>query len=299
MAYDAEDRAARRRRSAIYDKSFELTEARSTVRPTIASRAASRQVQGGSITRSVSVIIPTHDRFESLLAAIASVRSQTHRDLELIVVNDGSSDPAYDSTRPDDVTWIDLPVPTRVSCGRACPGHVRNAGLARASGDFVAFLDDDDEWLPAKLSKQLDAMAASGLRMSCTEALVGDGPMVPGSRYPVYHREFFRGFCVDHYRKTGRRWPGHLPDVFTRDFIIEHNFIITSSVVVDRRLLHETGGFECLPRGEEDAELWLRCLERTNCLHLNEPLVYYDGRGLVPPQHDSLHRRILRRVRVR
>jgi hypothetical protein len=87
--------------------------------------------------------------------------------------------------------------------------------------------------------------------------------------------------------------------VFTRDFIVEHNFIITSSVVVDRRLIHETSGFECLPRGEEDAELWLRCLERTDCLHLNEPLVYYDGRGLVPPQHDSLHRRILRRVRVR
>jgi glycosyltransferase involved in cell wall biosynthesis len=251
------------------------------------------------VTPSVSVIIPTHDRFESLLVAIASVRSQTHRRIELIVVNDGSSDTAYESGRPEDVTWLDLPVPTSVSCGRPCPGHVRNAGLARASGDFVAFLDDDDAWLPTKLSKQLDAMATSGRRMSCTEALVVEGSMVPGRRYPIYHREFFRSFCVDHYRKTGRRWPGRLPDVFTRDFILEHNFIITSSVVVDRELLDETGDFECLPRGEEDAELWLRCLERTDCLHLNEPLVYYDGRGLLPPEHDALRRRILRRMRVR
>jgi glycosyltransferase involved in cell wall biosynthesis len=264
-------------------------------RVAISIAASSR---GNSITRSVSVIIPTHNRFERLLAAVASVQNQTHGDVELIVVNDGSSDPAYGSGRPEGVTWLDLPVPTVVSCGRPCPGHVRNAGLARAAGDFVAFLDDDDAWAPTKLYKQLDAMAASGQRMSCTEALMGDGPMVPGKRYPIYHREFFRTVCVEHYRKAGRRWPGRLPEVFTRDFILGHNFIITSSVVLERDLLHETGGFNCLPRGEEDEDLWLRCLERTDCLHLNEPLVYYDGRGQARPKRDALHRRIVNRVRA-
>lgn len=216
----------------------------------------------------------------------------------MIVVNDGSSDPAYGSGRPEDVTWLDLPVPSSVSCGRPCPAHVRNAGLARASGDYVAFLDDDDAWLPAKLSAQLDGMAASGQRMSCTEAFIGDGPMVAGERYPIYHREFFRAVCVNHYRETGRRWTGRLPEVFTRDFILGHNFIITSSVVVDRELLQETGDFKCLPRGQEDSDLWLRCLEHTDCLHLNEPLTYYDGRGLARPEREALHRRIVSRVRA-
>lgn len=247
----------------------------------------------------VSVIIPTHNRFASLLAAVASVKRQTHGNVEVIVVNDGSSDPAYYSTRPVDVTWLDLPKPTTITCGRPCPGHARNAGLSLASGDVVAFLDDDDLWLPEKLSRQLRAMARTGHRMSCTDGLMGDGPMRPRSRYPVYLREYFGDFCVEFYERTGRHWTGRLPDVFTRDLVRDHNFIITSSVVVERALLDETGGFNCLPKGQEDVDLWLRCLERVDCLHVHEPLIYYDGRlGLARRKRDArLHRRIARRLR--
>jgi glycosyltransferase involved in cell wall biosynthesis len=243
----------------------------------------------------VSVVIPTYNRFASLLAAIASVKAQTHTNVEIIVVDDGSPDPAYHSVRPDGVTWVDLPAAS--VCGRACAGHTRNAGIALASGEFVAFLDDDDAWLPEKLSKQLAAMARSGYRMSCTEALMGDGPMVTGAQYPVYHREYFREFCVNFFEKTGREWTGRLPDVFTLQLIREHDFIITSTVVADRALLDEAGGFKCLPHGQEDDDMWLRCLEHGDCLHLNEPLVYYDGRLAMYKREAMLHRRILRRLR--
>ena len=95
----------------------------------------------------VSVIIPSYNRFVSLQAALASVFRQSHSNLEAIVVNDGSSDPAYYSARSDRVRWVDLRPPTRETCGRPCPGHARNAGIALATGDYVAFLDDDDAWL--------------------------------------------------------------------------------------------------------------------------------------------------------
>jgi glycosyltransferase involved in cell wall biosynthesis len=249
-----------------------------------------------SVLDLVSVVIVTYNRWPRLLAAIDSVKAQTHPNVEIIVVNDGSPDPAYyDSERPDGVTWVDLPAEN--VCGMACAGHTRNAGIALARGAYVAFLDDDDEWLPEKLSTQLAAMARSGHRMSCTEAFMGDGPMVPGAKYPVYHREHFREFCVDFFERTGRTWTGRLPDVFTLDLIREHDFIITSTVLIDRALLEETGGFKCLPHGQEDDDLWVRCLEHVDCLHLNEPLVYYDGRLAKYKREAMLHRRFLRGLR--
>lgn len=247
--------------------------------------------------RTVSVVIPTSNRFVNLQAALASVTAQTHRNLEVIVVNDGSTDARYDAYRPEGIVWVDLPVPTKVSCRRPCPGHARNAGLALATGDLVAFLDDDDAWLPEKLARQLSAMEQGSWRMSCTEGLMGDGPMVPGARYPVYHREFYESFCVSLYEETGRVWKGRLPDVFTRELIADHNFIITSSVVVERQLLHETGAFKCVPIGQEDYDLWLRCLDHVDCLHLNEPLTYYDGRLAKRKRDAMFHRRALRGLR--
>ena len=246
----------------------------------------------------VSVIIPSYNRFVSLQAALASVFRQSHTNLEAIVVDDGSSDPAYYSARSDRVRWVDLKPPTRETCGRPCPGHARNAGIALATGDYVAFLDDDDAWLPEKLSRQLSAMTQSGYRISCTEGLMGDGLMASGRRYPVYHREFYSNFCIGLFERTGRAWTGRLPSVLCRDLIAAHNFIITSSVVVDRGLLRDAGPFRCLPPGEEDYDLWLRCLEHVDCLHLDTPLTYYDGRLTKRRRETPLHHRILRRIRA-
>src|SRR5262249_37649013 len=99
----------------------------------------------------VSVVMPTHDRADTVARAVQSVLVQTFQDLELIVVDDGSTDntsavlaaladPRLRVLRLDD------------NCGVS---HARNIGVGAARGELLAFLDSDDEWLPEKLAAQV------------------------------------------------------------------------------------------------------------------------------------------------
>ena len=113
----------------------------------------------------VSVIIPTYNRFEYVLNAIESVKNQTYKDVEVIVVNDCSTQQQYYTDHPqlmgDNVFLTNLPKNSRDVFGIVSPGgHARNIGMMLASGDYIAFLDDDDYWLPEKLEKQISQMEA-------------------------------------------------------------------------------------------------------------------------------------------
>lgn len=106
----------------------------------------------------VSVVIPTYNRASMVGKAICSALDQTYRDIEVIVVDDGSTDntaevvAAFGDDRLRYVRLID----------NRGHGAARNTGIDFASGDYVAFLDSDDEWLPRTLERQLEAMRAAG-----------------------------------------------------------------------------------------------------------------------------------------
>ena len=107
----------------------------------------------------VSAVIPTRGRPELLLRAVRSVLAQTLREIEAVVVIDGqdlATERALEALAREDgrVRVIALPV----SVGGS---DARNRGVAEASGKWIAFLDDDDEWLPGKLEAQIEAVAAS------------------------------------------------------------------------------------------------------------------------------------------
>lgn len=101
----------------------------------------------------MSVIIPTHNRADFLLKSINSVLRQTYRDIELIVVDDGSTDETLQVVSGLADRRVRL---VRHEYKRG-PSAARNSGLRNANGQYVAFLDSDDEWLPEKLQKQIDA----------------------------------------------------------------------------------------------------------------------------------------------
>lgn len=107
----------------------------------------------------VSVVMPVYNSAATLGAAIRSVLTQTHSDLELLVTDDKSSDGSMDLLMEfarQDERVLPVSAPERGGAGRA-----RNLAIERARGDYVAFLDSDDMWLPEKTERQI-AFAAAG-----------------------------------------------------------------------------------------------------------------------------------------
>lgn len=107
----------------------------------------------------VSVVMPVYNSAATLGTSVRSVLTQTHSDLELLVTDDASSDGSMDLLR--EFARQDARVLPEVAPERGGAGRARNRSMKRARGDYVAFLDSDDLWLPRKLERQV-AFAASG-----------------------------------------------------------------------------------------------------------------------------------------
>lgn len=225
----------------------------------------------------VSVIIPTYNRFQYLLNAISSIKSQTYKNIEIIVVNDKSTQPEYYAHDFGDIQIIHLPENTKQLFGYACAGYVRNIGIARSTGKYIAFCDDDDIWFPDKVEKQIIAMKTSGCRMSCTEGFHGNGQYNPNLTYPKYNKEYHLETIQNIYIKNNSNLMNNgYPSIWTFDFLRIHNCVITSSVIVEKQLVKYVNGFPCINRAEYYS-LWLKLLQYTNAVYVDEPLFYYDG----------------------
>jgi glycosyltransferase involved in cell wall biosynthesis len=197
----------------------------------------------------VSVIIPTHNRAALLREAVASVKAQTYRDFEILVVDDASTD----DTREVLAAWREVRV-LRHACRRGVAA-ARNTGIDAARGEWLAFLDSDDLWLPAKLARQMaHHQDQPHLLISQTdETWVRRGVKV---NKPAAHRKV-----------AGRIF---LPS-------LERCLISPSAVILNRRLLEAHGGFdEDLPAAE-DYDLWLRLTWRYEVGLVDEPLAIKRG----------------------
>lgn len=130
----------------------------------------------------VSVVIGTRNRSDLLERTLRSVLWQTHGELEVIVVDDGSTDDTAElvARHPD---------PRVALVRQGQPGGVaraRNAGIARARGRYIAFTDDDDLWAPTKIATQLRAICSTrGARWSCTSTVVVDTALRPVQWQPA------------------------------------------------------------------------------------------------------------------
>ena len=105
----------------------------------------------------VSVIIPTHNRAEFLRCAIESVLRQTFTDLEIIVSDDKSTDHTQEVVKG----FKDMRIKYIFNDGHNGPSATRNKGILASEGEYIAFLDDDDEWLPDKLQRQVEILGKS------------------------------------------------------------------------------------------------------------------------------------------
>src|SRR5690625_1939783 len=114
----------------------------------------------------VSVIMPVHNAGSMLGPSVRSVLRQTHTDLELLITDDGSTDDSWEQIQAfaaDDDRVRPRRTPTSQGAARA-----RNAAITRARGNFVAFLDSDDMWLPEKLERQVEFAQSTGTLLTFT-----------------------------------------------------------------------------------------------------------------------------------
>ena len=194
---------------------------------------------------SVSVIIPTCNRARLLPRCLDSVLSQELQPLEIIVVDDGSTD----STR--DLVRRDYPGVTLIPQENTGVSAARNAGIGAAGGDWLAFLDSDDAWLPAKLDRQMQTVTESrDIDVVHTDEIwIRNGVRVnPHSKHRKYGGSIFR-HCLP------------------------RCVISPSSVMIRRRVFDRVGLFdETLPVCE-DYDMWLRICARMPVAFVPEPLI--------------------------
>lgn len=209
----------------------------------------------------VSVVIPAYNAAWCVRRAIDSVLAQDYRDFELIVVNDGSTD---DTAAVLSGYGDTLRVVEQANGGLS---SARNAGIRAARGEFVAFLDADDWWLPGKLARQFALMRSRPeLGFSSTAARVEDPD-------------------------------GHLLNVWAcarwQDSFLVHLFESTadvagsgSAVIARRALLERSGGFDESLRSLEDIDMWMRLAAISDYACLDEPL------AVILKRSDSMSRNL-------
>ena len=230
----------------------------------------------------ISVVIPTYNRFKYLLNTIGSVKEQTYKNIEIIVVNDCSTETEYYNYNwaQNGVNIIHLPENSKTKFGFACGGFVRNQGIKISKGKYIAFCDDDDIWFPQKIELQIEAMKRTGCKMSSTDGLIGKGVYNINKKYKKYKK-----YNAQHYYTTLQNIYKHndskllekgFPDIWDLNFIKIHNCIITSSVILEKTILDKINNFKNTLNSCEDYDCWLRVLQHTNSVYVKDTCFYYD-----------------------
>lgn len=194
----------------------------------------------------VSVIMPNRNNLDTLPAAIESIALQQVDGVEILVIDDGSTDGSREWLEAARQNHPGLRVLTTPSVG---PAAARNLGISEASAPIIAFLDSDDLWLRGKLRVQLEHLERNpSVGMSFTDYRhVGPG----GDD---------RGTCFDYWRPAFRTQPP--THFFALDeaeaLLLGHNLVGTSTVAVRKALLQNANGFATELPSAEDWDLWLR-----------------------------------------
>ncbi len=192
----------------------------------------------------VSIIIPTYNRKNLLLEALGSVFSQTYRDYEVIVVDDGSTDGTGAALEG---LGARIHYMYQENAGEA---RARNRGLSVARGEIVAFLDSDDVWKPELLDAELAILGGhSEVALVCARSLTAGEP----SEKLISEKEILTG------------------DLFSQLF--QTNFVNNSTVVARRQRLEQAGGFDEGYLTYYDYDLWLKIARQHALAYVNRYLV--------------------------
>lgn len=197
----------------------------------------------------MSIIIPTFNRAALLSECLKSILSQTYADFEVIIVDDGST---------DDTEKVVAELDNRISYCKlqktANLSVLRNYGIEHSKGEFIAFCDDDDLWIPEKLSRQMKFMKQFNIVCTNAEIIDSAGMSLSG----IYFKEFEDDVQLN-----------------TVHLLIR-NFVMTSTVCLRKKILPELP-FDYIKYKStaEDYDLWLKLSFENSIYFINEPLIKY------------------------
>lgn len=199
----------------------------------------------------VTVIVPTKNRLAVLKRAIESVKKQTWKNIEIIIIDEASTDGTKDylSALQQTDPFVEVIFNTQ-SIGAA---QARNLGIDLAKGEFIAFIDDDDEWMPEKTKKQIDFLNLNKEYVAVT------------SDFLIVHDK----------GKLGTKTK-HIPLTIDDQELLCYNFLGGASMCLARTsALKQIEGFNPSLPSCQDWDLWLKLFFVGKIGVLNEPLVRY------------------------
>ncbi len=218
--------------------------------PLQTARVEGHQAGAAQKSPKVSVVIPTYDRAGIVIRAIQSVLTQTYQNLEIIVVDDGSRDntcEVIERLHDPRVRYI------RHDANQG-GSAARNTGIEVAAGEYVAFLDSDDEWLPEKLEKQVRLLQGSDSSV---------GAVYTGLIVINEHKEK-ANITIPKYRGA------ILGELFSANRVGT-----ASSVMVRRECFSRVGAFDSAMVSCQDWDMWIRLSKYYKFDFVPESLVYY------------------------
>ncbi len=193
----------------------------------------------------VSVVIPIYNAEAYLQETLDSILAQTYPDIEVVAVDDGSTDRSLNilAQYPRNLVIV-----KQANSG---PAAARNRGVREASGRWIAFLDADDLWREDKIEKQVKI--CRNYKWSYTDAVFIGG--------------------VNNGRRDSEFTSKYQGDILEQ--LVQSNFVGTSSLLIDRQTFLSSGGFNEQLKAIEDWELWIRIASQHAIGYLDEPLLGY------------------------
>ncbi len=215
----------------------------------------------------VSVVIPTYNRAGMICETIENVFQQTYRNIELIIVDDGSTDETLSKLRSfgDRIRWV--------AQENAGPAAARNRGIAIAKGEIIAFQDSDDSWHPTKIERQVSLLQRAGdsvVCCLCNSVVELPGRVVRSFENAPVNPPIEEGIWVN------------VTEVLATRFIL-----FNQAVAIRREVLARIGGFDESFRLNEDMDLGLRLSLEGPWAFIREPLATRQAKLARTLGHDA------------
>lgn len=201
----------------------------------------------------VSIIIPTYNRADLIVKTIETVIKQTYHNFEIIVVDDGSTD-----NTEDVISKINDNRIRYIYQKNAGPSAARNNGIRNVRGEWIAFLDSDDLWMPEKLERQVKAITENpdvGIISCWFINVLSDGTESCPETRPIINEEYVKAILL-------------FPDYIS-------SLPNTSAMLVKKQCFEEIGLFDETMISKEDCEIWCKIAINYGFYCINEILYYY------------------------